>query len=307
MTKIYSSLLFLSMIISLNSLSQTMRQVSATNFVFSPVNFSASVGDTIRFTFGNPTTPGGFPHTTTSLGIPAGADPWDSPLTAANTVFDYVIKVPGTYNYKCTPHEGRGMLGQFLVSATAPVKLTRFSAAYADSKAQLSWQTASEENSDHFSVEQSSNGTDFSEIGTVAAAGSSNSIKNYIFQVVSVPAGAAFLYFRLLTVDKDKKQQYSDIILLHLPGSTNTTFMKAIYPNPAGNGDHLHFSFTAERSDKLSVTIFETSGRNIFNMPLTAVEGVNETHMPLPKMRRGNYFVQFILGDKKQTMPLIIK
>ena len=126
---------------------QTVHQVVASNFVFTPNNFTAAVGDTILFTFGNPASgiAGGFPHTTTSVAIPAGASAWDSPLTNAVTSFKYVVRTPGLYNYKCTPHAtSQGMIASFSVSSVAPVKLVSFSASNVSGQVQLLWQTASE-------------------------------------------------------------------------------------------------------------------------------------------------------------------
>lgn len=301
MKKIYFLLLCTGFLYT--SSSQTLYQVTATNFAFTPnIITTAMVGDTIRFLYGS-----GFPHTTTSSGVPSGAVSWDDSLTLTKPVFNYVIRIPGTYSYICKPHVGRGMVGQFMVASAAPVKLVNFSASEVNGKAQLSWQTASEENSDHFSIEQSYNGVDFTEVGIASAAGNSNALVKYSCTVSNIVANTPYVYFRLLTIDKDKKQQYSNIVLLHFGKVADQNLMKSMYPNPAANGDHLHFDFNSERNDKLIVTVFETSGRQLYTMPLTAVEGVNQTHMPLPKLRKGDYFIQFVLGSKKQTMPLFIK
>ena len=307
MKKIYTTLFCLSILFSSAAFSQAVRQVGAVNFVFVPANFSANVGDTIRFTFGNGSTPGGFPHTTTSTSVPAGAATWDNPLNATNTVFNYVVRVAGTYNYICIPHQGAGMVGQFVVSAALPIKMTAFNSSFSNGQARLTWQTASEQNADHFSVQQSYNGIDFAEIGRVAATGNSNGVVKYAYTVPNVINTASYAYYRLLMVDKDLKEQYSDIILLHLPQSVESHFVKKMYPNPAENGDHLHFNFDAEQAGSLNISIFEPSGRQVFTMPVTAVEGVNNTHMPLPKLKKGSYFVQFGLGEKKQTMPLFVR
>lgn len=83
---------------------------------FSPATVNVHVGDTIRWIW----TSGS--HTTTSSNIPAGAQAWNSPLTASVTQFDYVVTVEGTHNYVCTPHANIGMIGSFQASA-APLGL----------------------------------------------------------------------------------------------------------------------------------------------------------------------------------------
>jgi plastocyanin len=97
------SLLFLFILASFSF--ATVRTINVANFQFSPTPLNAFVGDTIKWVWvsGN--------HTTTSTNIPLTASSWDSPIDASNTTFSYVILSPGTYNYKCTPHESMGMVG----------------------------------------------------------------------------------------------------------------------------------------------------------------------------------------------------
>ncbi|MCY7360816.1 MAG: T9SS type A sorting domain-containing protein, partial [Ignavibacteria bacterium] len=79
--------------------------VNVSNFSFTPASITnAVVGDTIQWTRT------GGSHTTTCNGTngttrPAGAAPWDAPMTSGSPTFKYVIQVAGMYNYVCTPHE----------------------------------------------------------------------------------------------------------------------------------------------------------------------------------------------------------
>jgi plastocyanin len=82
---------------------------------FSPSNFTANVGDTIKFVYG-----GSSSHTTTSTTVPVGAPAWDAPLNVTNTSFLYVIRTGGNYTFRCKPHASMGMVGSFNV----PSKVT---------------------------------------------------------------------------------------------------------------------------------------------------------------------------------------
>ena len=64
---------------------------------------------------------------------------------------------------------------------TIPVELVKFVALQRNGTTTLSWQTASENNSDRFEVEKSSDGRSFNYLGTVNAAGNSSSARNYSF------------------------------------------------------------------------------------------------------------------------------
>jgi plastocyanin len=70
---------------------------------YSPSSLQVSVGDTVEWQ-GN----FGF-HPLSSTTVPAGATGWHS---ASGSVFDYVVPVPGPYNYTCDAH-GPAMSGSF--------------------------------------------------------------------------------------------------------------------------------------------------------------------------------------------------
>jgi plastocyanin len=105
-------------ILSLASLESNATKwiVNVQNFSFSPTNLpNVAVGDTIRWVWVSGT------HTTTSTTIPFGATSWDHPITSSNTFFEYKVTVAGDYDYKCTPHEGMGMVGAFTATALTPL------------------------------------------------------------------------------------------------------------------------------------------------------------------------------------------
>jgi plastocyanin len=64
-------------------------------FSFSPASLSVAVGDTVRWQ-------GSFEfHPLSSTSVPAGAAAWQN---SVGVFFDYVVLVPGTYNYHCDVH-----------------------------------------------------------------------------------------------------------------------------------------------------------------------------------------------------------
>jgi plastocyanin len=101
--------------LSFISLAQATKHiVTVQDFMFSPSTFSATVGDTVEWQWIN----GG--HTTTSRAglIPVGAATWSNPMNSSSTTFEYVITVPGTYQYWCAIHT-TAMEGTINVTTTA--------------------------------------------------------------------------------------------------------------------------------------------------------------------------------------------
>ena len=115
MKKLLFTMLFISGLFLTNGYSTTFRVEvgpgSSRSFV--PQNITtASVGDTIRWVWISGV------HTTTSTTIPAGATTWDAPIDNTDTVYSYVITLPGTYNYQCTFHASMGMTGTFIAGTS---------------------------------------------------------------------------------------------------------------------------------------------------------------------------------------------
>jgi len=105
MKKIY---VILFAVFSITSVSQAaMTTVNVSDNLFTPNNFTITVGDTIMWMWVNGT------HTTTSTTIPVGAAAWDELIDQNSTSYMYVVSTTGTYNYRCTFHYTMGMIGQF--------------------------------------------------------------------------------------------------------------------------------------------------------------------------------------------------
>ncbi|WP_290819521.1 plastocyanin/azurin family copper-binding protein [Halovivax sp.] len=47
--------------------------------------------------------------------IPAGAEPWSSDPLSGDAAFDHAFETEGVYDYACTVHETRGMVGSIVV------------------------------------------------------------------------------------------------------------------------------------------------------------------------------------------------
>jgi len=104
-----------------------------------------------------------------------------------------------------------GTTSNFVPSSITPlpVNITTFTATKSDNTAILNWQTAQEQNSSDFTIQRSIDGTHFSAIGTVAAAGNSAIARNYSFRDASPATGLN--YYRLKETDLDGKSMYSTV------------------------------------------------------------------------------------------------
>ena len=76
--------------------------------VFIPRILKIQPGDTVKFISANK----GHNSQTIKGMIPSGAKKWKSKI---GKDFEVIMKTPGVYGYKCTPHYGVGMVGLIVV------------------------------------------------------------------------------------------------------------------------------------------------------------------------------------------------
>lgn len=90
-----------------------------------------------------------------------------------------------------------------------------FVANPAGKEVKLEWATASEQDNDHFTVERSPNGIDFSPILRVAGAGTSSGTLNYLDYDPWPLSGVS--YYRLRQTDYDGTSTLSDVVAVRMP------------------------------------------------------------------------------------------
>jgi len=118
----------------------------------------------------------------------------------------------------------------FTGGASVPVTWLYFKGSNQGKNNSLEWATASEQNSKEFSIQRSINGLDFSSIGSVPAAGYSNSERKYNYTDFNIDRlNKPVLYYRLKQFDLDGKFKYSNIVAINDAASKLNTI---IYPNP---------------------------------------------------------------------------
>lgn len=107
-----------------------------------------------------------------------------------------------------------------------PIELLHFTGRADGSANVLEWATASEENTDHFTVERSEDGEEFTPLLTVPAAGSSHAMITYLERDAAPFRGVN--YYRLRATDADGSDELSHVIAVNSDQQNGIL----IYPNP---------------------------------------------------------------------------
>ena len=129
-----------------------------------------------------------------------------------------------------SPQTNNATLSSFSLSSTStnftahamvplPLTLLQFTATKQSNTAALQWQTGQEQNTRDFIIERSSDGKTYTDIGTVAAAGTSNTKRYYYFTDNAPLEGNN--YYRLRQRDLDGQSTYSPVRVLNFSMSGN--------------------------------------------------------------------------------------
>lgn len=274
--------------------------VHVANFQFTPAAVNAVVGDVIHWVWDNGS------HTTTSVTIPAGAATWNANMNTTSKTFDYTITVVGTYDYHCIPH-APNMAGTITATAALPVVLSYLNvSSTAGNKAMLTWKTLSEQNTASFIIKRSTNGSSFTEIGRVKAAGNSTAEKVYSFTDNNISKDNKYYYYMLQIADKDNQLTASDIKLFR-NNTAVTKLITSMSPNPISSPGHLMLQFNADKAGTMLVQLYDATGKLVKQDEMGAVEGLNNGHFHLGNLAAGIYNIVFSMDKIKETKSIVVQ
>jgi len=172
---------------------------------------------------------------------------------------------------------------------TFPVEFLSFTAELVGRDGHLEWSTATEVNSDFFTVERSVDGIMFESLGNVGAAGTVNIQSYYNYVDVNVASlNVPVIYYRLKQVDLDGSYLYSNIVELFV--DLDVGIQAVAYPNPAT--DVVNFNIASSQWGDMDVKIVDGAGRVVWEDKIE-VESLYHLEVPVKDFARGIYFVHF--------------
>ena len=299
MKKFFTPLLALCLLS--NSVNAVTVEIQVLNNQFSPKNANVIVGDVVSFKFSS-----GF-HNAVGSSIPAGAADINSgaPATGVRT-YNYTVTEVGTYDYICEIHVLSGMTGSFTASSPLPVSLKSFLvSASADKKPVLTWTTLTEQNVKYFSVRSSVDGSKFAEIGRVAAKGNSIIEQTYSYTHSDVPTKYRYLYYEVVSIDKDGKESFSPI-KGYKTGFATRKLIVQFGPNPITRPGQITLQFNAEKEGAMTINVFDINGKKMLTDKLEAMPGLNNGHVHVCDLAPGVYTLQFNYEGLTETKKVVV-
>lgn len=187
-------------------------------------------------------------------------------------------------------------------SGSLPIQFKDFTVTKKDNNALLSWWVENETAvTDHYEVERSVNGIDFTRFASVPPklTGGSNSYNLTDFNLSTINSSGV-IYYRIKQYDKDGKYIYSEIRTVRL--DPKFVFMN-VYPNPVKDITNVTLDLF-DKSD-VYITIVNVSGKEVQQLYLLGNKGVNIQKVNMSKLSSGFYLIKVQADGKTKTIPVV--
>ncbi len=164
---------------------------------------------------------------------------------------------------------------------------------------EINWSTASENNNAYFRVMKLSEGnSNWKEIETVDGSGTTSETMYYRSVDKNVQMGVT--YYRLIQVDNDGKENYSDVLSIN---RSNSGPEIVLYPNPASQNEQIVLNNLKKTEGNISV--YDLNGNLIYNEEKSSNADFHV--ISTDKISSGIYSIRVFQQNELQTLKLVVQ
>ena len=175
-----------------------------------------------------------------------------------------------------------------------PVKLMSFSARPSGKETVISWSASGEQDTKSYTVQKSTDGTHWKNIGIVptAAAAASN---NYF--ITDFENNTVVTYYRLKQTDISNRSVYSTILRINAGADSNTGFSNnTIFTNA------INLQVTTPINDSYSIEVYSLAGNKIKQQQNNVYAGVNTASIEMPAAIPAGIYLMTVKNNKGQQV-----
>ncbi len=197
-----------------------------------------------------------------------------------------------TTTYTCTITDvcGNTAIKPVTITITGclPIELVDYKVNYNNDSATIIWETATEHNSDYFSLEKSYDGVKYELLSKVTAAGNSNSNKYYSVNDINPNKNGA-TYYRLKQFDKGNSEAiFSKVITLNTSEKINELL---VIPNPASSNVILIMPDNL-LGKLVYIDIYDNTGRKVVEAKSEITRDNNSFNFSVSNLPDAIYFIK---------------
>jgi len=224
--------------------------------------------------------------------------------TVGGSFVDGPFEVGTGYSYTVTSLDVPSCTGvvdaNFIDCTVTAIELVRFDGIANESGNELFWTTASENESDYFTLEYSTNGVDFKPLTQVQSSGNSSVTKNYAYLHEGVSIGKN--YYRLSETDLNGVTVYvGDIV--ELTRSSSELSIVSVYPVPAN--EFINVNFSSSNTAQAQIEIYSLNGKLVKTLSIDANIGLNTQSVNVNDLSSGSYLLNITVGTETVTSKII--
>jgi hypothetical protein len=197
----------------------------------------------------------------------------------------------------------RLIVGAAGTCSVLPVELISYDGLFKNNSTELNWSTATEINSDHFTIERSYDNQSFELISKIESTGNSNSTQFYS-TVDKNPKRNTVIYYRLKQFDKGSTEENFSRTLTLYANDSNMGF--DMFPNPANTQMTLVMPDVLV-GKTLSITIYDNYGKKVLSSETTISEENTFLNFDINTLGKGTYFVQVLEESGINLKKILIK
>lgn len=183
-------------------------------------------------------------------------------------------------------------------SVVVPITWISFTAKTFADQTQLNWQTASELNTNYFTVQRSTDGIHFTDLQQVKVSLQQTATRNYS-DLDAQPADGKN-YYRIKQTNKDGSYTYSTIVQV----TFNKKSLITITPSLVHNED-LTLTTNNAKAATAQLYISSADGKLVMSRSLSIAQGPYSQPISISKLARGEYFITVESSEGKQTMRIV--
>lgn len=217
-----------------------------------------------------------------------------------------VFNTPGTYNLllsadKLTGCPASTAAATVVVNAIAtPVRFVSINARKTSQGNVVSWNVSDEADVNHYEVEKSFDGINFSVIGSVKYKQATGAENHYSYTDVAV-ANTEKMYYRIRQVDNNHIYTLSSIVMVK---SSEVLFQ--VWPNPTSSQVNVNISVSSSQSTY--VELLDLTGSKLLSKPVHLVTGINSVLVKeLNTFTPGIYIFKVFADGENHMQKIVIK